>query len=677
MRDGGTERRSALRSATRSEPRAGQPPGPSSGRGAGRRSGRRAQYRLRRTLAIAGLLVLLLGLAAGVFVAWRWPGELAWFWQTIGDKLARFLPGRGPVPPAVLVVGLRDEPRGLNPLLYTDPASRHVTALLFTGLTRVDARGAAEPGVAVSWESGAGNRVWTFKIRSGATWHDGQPLTARDVVFTINALASVDFPGPAGGEWRGHRAAMSGEDTVVISLPAPDPDFPVRAAVAILPRHILSGVAYHAWYSAGFNRQPVGSGPFRFGGWRAGDELSLVANPGYFLGAPGLPGITFRFAGGGVGVAGDGAGGQAQQRSALPYGQGHGVETIGLRAADFAGAVGGVWSGGVWSGGSIRLHGGLVLPAAVHELARQRRDLVVRRFPDLTFAALLPNHRRASLEPAVRAAIKLAIDPAALMAAMARENGIEGQLWQAPDRQAGPYTYAGGPFVPGTAAGEGQPAAFRRDLAAARQALAGAGWADTDGDGIVEKGGRPLELVLALPAGRSDLGAVAAELAKQVREAGIAVRPQPLGVAEYLGRWAPPFDFDLLLVEWATVGLGDVYELFHSSQVPVRGAAGELRGGANIAGAADTTLDSLLTELRAISVSGPVPAGAGTDTSPAASAAAGRAVLYRAINDRLNSISAWIWLWRETSHYAHPRTLEGPDPGPWSLYWNVHEWRWR
>ncbi|MDP2871408.1 MAG: ABC transporter substrate-binding protein [Bacillota bacterium] len=612
-------------------------------RGRAGRTYRRSGRRLGRIAVFGGLLVLLLGLAAGLFVAWRWPAELGRMRQAVTARLARLLPGRGGAEAGVYVEGLRDEPRGLNPLLYVDPASRHVASLLFVGLTRVDSAGRAQPGLAVSWESTAGNRVWTFKMRTGATWHDGQPITARDVTFTIGALAAIDFPGPVSGEWQGHRATLSGEDTVVITLPAPAPDFPVRAAVPVLPRHILSTVPYYDWYRAPFNQRPVGSGPFRFGEWRAGDELSLVAYPGYFLGAPGLPGITFRF----VGAGGAGAGAAPPVE---PPAYGYAAELFGLRAADFAGGAGG-----------RRPQGGLVLPGAVSETERRQRDLTVRRFADLTFAALLPNHRRPALEPAVRAAINLAIDPAALMAAAARENGIQGQLWQGPDRQAGPYAYAGGPFLPGTPAADGQPATYRRDAAAARQFLAQAGWADSNADGIVEKGGRVLELALVLPADRPDLAAAAGEAARQAREAGIRVMLQPLGVGEYLARWGPPFDFDLLLLEWVTLTPGDVYELFHSSQVPVRGAAGELRGGANVAGVADTTLDSMLAEFRAL---------------PAADEV-GRATLHRTINERLTSLSAWIWLWRETAYYAHPRNLEGPGPGPWGLYWNVHEWRWR
>jgi len=246
---------------------------------------------------------------------------------------------------------------------------------------------------------------------------------------------------------------------------------------------------------------------------------------------------------------------------------------------------------------------------------------------------------------------------------MADQNGIGGQLWRSPEEQAGPYTFAGGPFIPGTPEAESQRQDLKPDAAAARAVLAAAGWGDPDGDGVLERGPERLELALAYPAERPDLAAAAAEIARQLSQVGIRVVPQELGLDAFFALWGPPFDFDLLLAEWVNSPVPDVYDLFHSDRAPQRGLAGELRGGANIAGVSDAILDAIVTDLRS--------------TPADETGADARRSLFASLADVLRDNAAWVFLWRETGYYAAPRGLEGPAPGPFGLYWNVQDWAWR
>jgi len=579
--------------------------------------------RRRRSYLGAALLIVAAGLACGVLFSWLRPEAADGFRRSVLAALEHLLPGR--LEARSYGEGIHGEPAGLNPLLYADAASQQVASLIFCGLTRVDGLGGVHPCLAESWEATAGGRLWRFALRSDAVWHDGRPVTPADVTFTVNSLADVEFPSDLRGEWTGHSAWQEGERDVVIQLPEADPDFPIRASVPILPRHLLASVPLGEWYSAEFSRGPVGCGPYKFSSWEAGREIALEANDAYFLGAPGIAEFVCRF---------------------FPAGGDAGLD--GLTAAEFSGAG--------------RPDGGLVSSAAAPQLLR-RRDLTVARWPGPVFAAIVPNHRRTAGEAAVRQAMNLALDRTRLMSAMAGANGIEGQYWRGPDDQGGPYMLAGGAFLPGSEAAEGQPSDQAPDLGLARAALLAAGWADSDGDGVVEKGLTRLELALAYPADRPDLAAAAAEVKAQMAPLGIEVVPQALGLASFLGLWGPPFEFDLLLVEWVNSPAPDVYDLFHSMRAPEPGAAGELRGGANVAGVSDAALDKALTGLRAV-----------PDTPAAAET---RRPLYQSLNVRLKSLVPWVFLWREAGYYAHPVRLEGPDPGPFGLYWNVHEWTWR
>src|SRR3954452_20970335 len=73
------------------------------------------------------------------------------------------------------------DPRSLDPALSTDVPTGEVVSLLFDNLTQFDADARLVPGLARAWESDAAGRVYTFHLRQGATFHDGRPITARDV----------------------------------------------------------------------------------------------------------------------------------------------------------------------------------------------------------------------------------------------------------------------------------------------------------------------------------------------------------------------------------------------------------------------------------------------------------------------------------------------------------------
>jgi peptide/nickel transport system substrate-binding protein len=150
----------------------------------------------------------------------------------------------------------------------------------------------ARPGLVV--DRRRDGRTWTFSLRAGRRWQDGQPVTADDVVFTVGLLKDPAYRGQAlANSWREVSVARSMPMTVQFSLATPIAGFLEDALVGILPRHLLAGVPVADLADSTFSNQPVGSGPFRLVHW---DATSADLSPATTaVPQPALPGIEMRF----------------------------------------------------------------------------------------------------------------------------------------------------------------------------------------------------------------------------------------------------------------------------------------------------------------------------------------------------------------------------------------------
>ena len=95
------------------------------------------------------------------------------------------------------VEAITGQPKFLNPLLAatTDYAAQSIDALIFAGLVKEDEAGQPRPDLAESWIISPDGRQYTFYLRPNARWHDGQPVTAEDVIYTVSVMQAGDFPG--------------------------------------------------------------------------------------------------------------------------------------------------------------------------------------------------------------------------------------------------------------------------------------------------------------------------------------------------------------------------------------------------------------------------------------------------------------------------------------------------
>ncbi|MFC1571099.1 peptide-binding protein [Candidatus Margulisiibacteriota bacterium] len=194
-----------------------------------------------------------------------------------------------------IVFSLGGEVSVLNPILSTDTSSSAVEGTIFTGMTKINEQLEVIPDLAKSWKVSEDGKVWTFYLRKDVKWHDGQPFTAEDVVFTFNSILNTKVNSVRRSDYiiDGEPIKFKAPDkhTVQAILPKPFAPFLVRSGMSVIPAHILKGKDIN---TAKFNRKPIGTGPFMFKEWVTGDHVTVVRNPNYYLGQAKLAEIIFK-----------------------------------------------------------------------------------------------------------------------------------------------------------------------------------------------------------------------------------------------------------------------------------------------------------------------------------------------------------------------------------------------
>jgi peptide/nickel transport system substrate-binding protein len=212
-----------------------------------------------------------------------------------GQAPAAGAPAATPAPAATgprvggeLVIGSIQEPDSMNPWLTGLTVGLEVEAMIYESLTRVDPAGNHVPMLAAevpSLQNGGVSEdllTYTYTLRDDVTWHDGEPFTAADVVFTYQAIAdpSVNARSRTGFELIESVNAVD-DHTVVFNLREPNGAFiETWAYRGILPRHIFENEEMN---TSAYNRAPtVGTGPYRFVEWVSGDRIVLERNEDYY-----------------------------------------------------------------------------------------------------------------------------------------------------------------------------------------------------------------------------------------------------------------------------------------------------------------------------------------------------------------------------------------------------------
>lgn len=190
----------------------------------------------------------------------------------------------------------------LNPLLdWDNNADRDVNRLIFRGLIRFDSYGLPRPDVAESWGVNEEGTVYNFTIRANAIWHDGEPVTSDDVIFTIERMKGVGslYPQDIKDLWSRIDVIRLDEKNLKFTIPEPFAPFMDYLTFGLLPKHILESVPPEEMISAEFNIAPIGCGPYQFDhllledGQITGVVLKVVED--YYGQVPYIPQVVFRY----------------------------------------------------------------------------------------------------------------------------------------------------------------------------------------------------------------------------------------------------------------------------------------------------------------------------------------------------------------------------------------------
>ncbi|RPI99357.1 MAG: ABC transporter substrate-binding protein, partial [Chloroflexi bacterium] len=340
----------------------------------------------------------------------------------------------------------------------------------------------------------------TFHLRQGVKWHDGTPFTAEDVVFTFEAVQleenAIDWrPNLIQGDQPMQFEAVD-DYTVKVTLSQPDAAVLTALGIPIVPKHAFESAQM---VDAPFNTNPIATGPFKFVEWNTGESIVLEANKDYWRGAPCIDRLVVRFIEGPTNAA-----------NALLAGE-----------LDFA-----------------RVDGADVTPFQDNPdfvLQTASRDL-------MRYAGF--NVRSANFsDPAVRRALMVGLDRQAII-----------------DVAAGGYgTIPDSVFNKAVFRYEvGRNPQYPYDPEQAKQMLADAGWADTDGDGILDKDGQPMTMRLVYMAGWSRMEAIAPVVYDNWRALGVDVTLEPLDEAkiyeEVYDNVSEDKPYDAMLGGWGLYG---------------------------------------------------------------------------------------------------------------------------
>ncbi|GAA4618175.1 ABC transporter substrate-binding protein [Saccharopolyspora hordei] len=202
--------------------------------------------------------------------------------------------GARPPQGATLRIGLQQQIDSLNPFLGYTLAATDIFRSIYPTLTTYRAEDfAVEPELAESWETSPDKLTWTFHIRRGVTWSDGQPVTARDAAYTFNRMMTDPAAATANGNFVENFETVTAPDDHTLVIRTKSPQATMLAIDApIVPEHVWSKVTDVASF-ANDQMPVVGSGPFVLTDYRPEQDVTLTANPDFWRGPPKVAQLQF------------------------------------------------------------------------------------------------------------------------------------------------------------------------------------------------------------------------------------------------------------------------------------------------------------------------------------------------------------------------------------------------
>jgi peptide/nickel transport system substrate-binding protein len=201
-----------------------------------------------------------------------------------------------PAGKVTFTVGIINDVDSLNPFIGILAETYEVWALMYDYLVGYSQKDFSPvPGLAESWQVSDDELTWTYKIRQGVKWSDGQPLTARDAAYTFNRIMKGTFEQTNYGNYVANIKSVTAPDdtTLVMTTKKPSPSM-LRLAVPILPEHIWKNIDEKEVSTFDNEKNAVGSGAFKLEERKTGQFVRLSANKSWWGGAPKIDEVVFR-----------------------------------------------------------------------------------------------------------------------------------------------------------------------------------------------------------------------------------------------------------------------------------------------------------------------------------------------------------------------------------------------
>jgi len=165
----------------------------------------------------------------------------------------------------ILREGVIGQPRFINPIYAAsnDP-DRDLVNLVFSGLFRYNTSGEIVPDLVEDYSIEQDGKLYNLFLKETATFHDGEPLTADDVIFTIKTIQNPDFQSPIQAKWLEVKVEKISEYQIALTLKNSYPGFLETLCLKILPSHIWKDISTQNFPLSSYNFKPIGSGPFQF-----------------------------------------------------------------------------------------------------------------------------------------------------------------------------------------------------------------------------------------------------------------------------------------------------------------------------------------------------------------------------------------------------------------------------
>jgi len=397
--------------------------------------------------------------------------------------------------------------RRLNPVIANDSASGTINDMVFNGLVKYDKDIRLIGDLAEKWNVTNGGKTITFHLRKGVKWHDGVEFTAEDCLFTYQKFMDPKVATPYSSSYMDvAKAEIVNRYTFRVTYKEPFSPALESWAAGMIPKHLLEGKDIN---TDAFNRKPIGTGPYRFKEWIAGQKIVLEANPDYFEGRPNIDTFLYR-------IIPD----STTMFQELLSG---GVDMMGLTPLQYL---------------------------RKSETRRIREHYDKFRYPANAYTYLgynLTNPLFGSI--AVRQALSYAID---------RQSIIDGILLGLGKPCTGPFSYVSWAYNP-------DARSYSYDPGRARRMLAEEGWQVGSQDGMLAKNGKPFRFTILTNQGNNERIHAAEIIQQNLKAVGIDVSIRVMEWQAFLEQ-IDKRSFDAIILGWSMGRDPDLYDIWHSSK---------------------------------------------------------------------------------------------------------------